>query len=288
MIKKLYFIFFFLLFSACTPLSKEYHHFYSHLQKFQFSNPLMQEDDFFLVILVDACHLDYTNTYQFFQSVAIHPGNGSMRSDLGHAWIYLQGKCKNGRKFVLEGGHSGEREASPVGYFDGIMNYNEWGYANPTEEQMHHPRDEPNPVKYLWTVREDGFFQKGSGGHSPTFAAKIPLSSQQFKSILSFIRPCNYPYQCYGLMRNQCCTFVAQVAALAGLSLETQMTMPIASSLYYRKVRVRLWENPCYSILTFSTPDIVEKSLMQAVKNGQAEYALDWYFKKVSMSRDIP
>lgn len=268
-------IFFFL--AACTHRSAEYHHFYSHLQTFQPPCRGMQEDDYFLIILVDACHLDYTNTYQFFQSVAIHPSNGSTSSDLGHAWIYLQGKCKNGRTFVLEGGHSGEREVPPVCYFEGIMNYNDWGYANPTKEQLCHPRYEPNPIKYLWTMREDGFFQKGSGGHAPTFAAKITLSQKQFESILSFIRPRHYAYKYYALMGHQCCTFAAEVAALAGLQLDTQMTMRIAPSFYYRRAGIRLWADPRYSIMSFSTPDIVEKSLMQAVENGQAEYALDWY-----------
>lgn len=273
-------IFLFLLFTSCVYPSKEYQYFYSHLQTFQLPRQSMREEDYFLIILVEACHLDYTNTSQFFQTVAIHPSNGSTRSDLGHAWIYLKGKGKNGTPFVLEGGHSGERQDVPVGYFEGIMNYNDWGYANPTEAQMCHPRYEPNPIKYLWTMRKDGFFQKGSGGHCPTFAAKISLSAQQFEEILSFIRPRHYPYQDYALMGPQCCTFVSQVAALAGLTLKAQMTMHIYPWLYYRNTRIRLWEDPRYSIMTFATPDIVEKNLMQAVKDGQAEYALDWYLER--------
>jgi hypothetical protein len=239
----------------------------------------MREDDYFLIILVDACHLDYTDACQFFQSVAVHP-NGSRRGDVGHAWIYLQGKCGDGRLFVLEGGHSGERIEPPARYFDGIMNYNDWGYANPSREQIRHPRYEPNPIKYLWTMREDGFFQKGSGGHCPTFAAKISLSREQFEEILSFVRPSQYPYRNYALMGPQCCTFAAQVAALAGLSLKTQTVMHISPAIYYGKTWIRLWEDPCYSTLVFSTPDVLEKSLIEAVNNGKAEYALDWYLQQ--------
>lgn len=267
----------FLFLFSCTCRSREYQHFYAHLQNFQTPYHPMQEDDYFLIILVDACHLDYTDACRFFQSVAIHP-NGSRRGDIGHAWIYLQGKC-NGRIFVLEGGHSGEKEEPPARYFDGIMNYNDWGYANPTPEQIRCPRYELNPIQYLWTIRKDGFFQKGSGGHYPTFAAKISLSPQQFEQILSFIRPSYYPYRYYGLMGPQCCTFAAQVAALAGLSLATQMTMHIVPCIYYEKTWIRLWEDPCYSRITFSTPDVLEKSLIKAVENGEAEYALDWYFE---------
>ncbi len=269
---------FLLILSSCMCRSPEYCKFYAHLQQRHVYRQPMQEDDCFLVILVDAPHLDYTRASAFFQTIAKHPRNGSKEGDVGHAWIYLQSN-KSGQLFVLEGGHSGEREEPPVRYFDGIMNYNDWGYANPIEEQMLCPRYEPNPIKYLWSVREDGFFQKGSGGHHPTFAAKISLTPQQFQQILQFIRPSHYPYRYYSLLSSQCCTFVAQVAALAGLSLDIQTTMKVAPSIYYGKTWIRLWENPCYSQITFATPDVLEKSLMQAVKNGEAEYALDWYLK---------
>jgi hypothetical protein len=53
--------------------------------------------------------------------------------------------------------------------------------------------------------------------------------------------------------------------------------MKVASDVYYGKRWIRLWEDPRYSMITFPTPDVIEKSLMQAVENGEAEYALDWY-----------
>lgn len=272
-------LFLLILTSCTTPPSKEYYEFYDHLQTLNSIPKDMEEEDYFLVILVEACHLDYTDTWKFFESIAVHPFTGSRRGDLGHAWIYLQGKLKSGETFILEGGHSGEYEDFPAKYFDGIMNYHDWGYANPTCEQKNRRRYEPNPIKYLWTIRKDGFFQKGSGGHDPTFAAKIPLTSQQFEKILSFIRPSRYPYMNYGLMGPQCCTFAAQVASLVGLSLQTKMTMKIDPAVYYRRSLIRLWEDPRYSVLTFSTPDILEKSLIEAVRNGEAQYALDWYLK---------
>jgi hypothetical protein len=272
-------IIFFLFLTSCTCCTRGYEDFYGHLQTFQTPCCPMQEDENFLIILVDACHLDYSDACEFFQSVAIHP-NGSKKGDVGHTWIYLQGKYK-GQPFVLEGGHSGEREEFPARYFDGIMNYNDWGYANPTAEQMLCPRYEPDPIKYLWTMREDGFFQKGSGGHRPTFAAKISLSSQQFEEIIGFIRPSRYPYRYYGLLGPQCCTFVAQVASLAGLSLQTQITMHVSPRVYFGRTWIHLWKDCRYSTLTFSTPDRLEKSLMQAVNNGEAEYALDWYLENI-------
>lgn len=271
-------VLFLLLLTSCTPLSREYQLFYSHLGGFRpSSSKAMVEDDYFLVILVDACHLDYTDACQFFKSVARHPMNRSRGDDVGHAWIYLQGKDEKGGVFSLEGGHSGELGDSPPRYFDGLMNYVEYGYADPTPEQKKKPRYEPNPIKYLWTVREDGIFEKGSGGHQPTFAAKVSLTREQFNKILSFIKPSVYPYQNYALIGPQCCTFVVQVAALAGMDLETEMKMSLSPSFFYGRTKVRLWEDPRYSSVAFSTPDLLEKSLIEAVKKGKAEYALDWY-----------
>ena len=132
---------------------------------------------------------------------------------------------------AIEGGHCGETEAKPPRYFDGVMNYYERGYADPTAEEMAYVRFEPNPIKYLWTSREDGFFQKGAGGHVPTFAAKVTLTERQFDSIYQFIK--NYPYKEYALMGPQCSTFVAEVAEMAGLPLESQAVMQVAPSIFW-------------------------------------------------------
>ena len=120
------------LLSSCAWRSRRYQDFYARLHNIMLPIRPMQEEDYFLIILVDACHLDYSDGRQFFQSVAVHPTNGSKEemSDM------LGSICKASamiRIFVLEGGHSGEREEPPVRYFDGIMNYNDCGYANPTE-----------------------------------------------------------------------------------------------------------------------------------------------------------
>ncbi len=267
------------LLTSCVWRSEEYQNFYAHLKQLHHHSWLkMQEEDYFLIILVEARHLDYTQTRKFFQSIAKHPNDGTKTGDVGHAWIYLQG-WTNGQLIAIEGGHSGEIAEQPPRYFDGIMNYNDWGYANPTSKQRQSPRYEPNPIKYLRTVRKDGFFQEGAGGHRPTFAAKISLSEQQFKRILTFINT-QYNYSYYALTGQQCCSFVAQIADLADLSLTSQTTMAIESTVWYGGRWIRLWEDPYYSVITFATPDVIERSLIEAVEEGKAEYALDWYLHK--------
>lgn len=263
---------------SCTCRSMEYRQFYAHLHEPRTHARPMEPSDYFLVILVDARHLDYTEGWKFFHSVAKHPSDCSKNGDVGHAWIYLQGK-RDGKTLSIEGGHSGERETPPARYFDGLMNYHDWGYANPTDEQIKNPRYEPNPVKYLWTQREDGFFQRGAGGHSPTFAAKVSLTPQQFEQILHFIHPKRYPYKNYALQGPHCTSFVTAVAKIAGLSLKSHEKMAIPPRVLFGRCWIRLWEDPFYSTFTFPTPDVLEKSLIQAVERGEAEDALNWYWK---------
>ncbi|MBS4164509.1 Uncharacterized protein PRO82_001838 [Candidatus Protochlamydia amoebophila] len=269
--------------TSCCPSSSAYRELYSHLRQYKKTRVPMKEENYFLIILVNARHLDYTDTRSFFHTVAKHPRDATKNGDLGHAWIYLQGNI-DGRIVVIEGGHSGERGMTDVRYFDGIMNYNDWGYVNPTLEQRKHPCYEPNPAKYLWATLNDGYFQQGTGGHKPTYAAKISLTKQQFNAIIQAIKIDAYPYHYYSLTQQQCSNFVSKISELAGLKLESEIAMPIYPSVWYRGQMVRLWEDPQYSVIKLATPDILEKSLMKAVQKGNAEYALDWYLNNKSRS----
>lgn len=269
-----------LLFSSCgySPQSHAYKEHYTHLQNNFTNQPAMEVSSFFLIILVDARHLDYTDNKSLFKTIAKHPSDGSKNGDVGHAWVYLQGII-DGEDVFVEGGHSGELGITQAKYFEGVMNYIEYGYANPSKEQMQKPRFEPNPIKYLWSDLYDGYFQEGSGGHVPNFAVKIDLTEEQFNAILNFIHPCNYCYKRYSLTENQCSSFVARIAELADFQIEHEITMNIEQTVKINGEIFTLWEDPLYSQITFSSPDIIEKSLMDAVSKGRAEYALPWYKK---------
>lgn len=262
--------------SCFRPDSPAYLEMYSHLSVPVPSPRDICESDYFLVLLVDARHLDYTDNYSFLNTVAKHPSDGSKNRDVGHAWIYLRG-MHEGMPVCLEGGQSGERGVIQAKYFDGIMNYIDFGYANPTPQQYCCPRYEPNPVKYLWECHRDGYFQWGPGNHKPTFAAKVDLTPEQFARIEDFIA--HYRYFEYAITGNQCSSFVAQVASLAGLDLECEVTMTIEPKIYYGGCEICLWSDPCYERLTISSPDILERSLMKAVREGTAENAMGWYLR---------
>lgn len=236
------------------------------------------ESNYYVVFLVAASHLDYKDNKELFESLARH-NNPLKKGQVGHSWIYLKGQ-RNGKPIVFHGGQSVRSEKARPWYFDGVLNYMEYGFLNPTDDQKKKPRHEANPVKYLWAELDAGFFQKGSGRCSPTYAAKVDLSREQFEEILVFTDPKTYPYKNFSLVDKQCSSFLAKVASMAGLHLEHQVTIEIAPVLHAGSREYRLWTDPQYSKLTFSSPDIIERSLMNAVKEGKAQYALQWYMNR--------
>ncbi len=271
------------LFLACAPLeaakwvSPDYRNLYVHLerQKRIKRTAYMTESDYFVIILVDARHLDYTDNQAFFRTLAKHPSDGSKNGDVGHAWVYLRG-LEKGKVEIVEGGHTGEFGEVQPKYFEGVMNAIEYGKAIPDMVDIWCPMEfDPNPISYLWEVQKDGLFQQGSGGHVPTFAAKIGLTEEQYCKIKEFIAA--YPFKDYSLSQNQCASFAARIAHLAGLPLESEISMRIAPFVTIGKRKLTFWNDHKYSLFTFSTPDMLEKSLMQAVLEGKAEYALNWY-----------
>jgi len=237
----------------------------------------MQETDYFLVILVDARHLDYSNAKTFIKTMRKHPDDCSKNGDVGHAWIYLQG-LKDNQRFIIEGGHSGELGVIQAKYFNGIMNNIDYGYANPSPSQMCKRTHEPNPVKYLWESQHDGYFQQGSGRHNPTFAVKVNLTQEQFEQILLYINA--YHFSDYAITGNQCSSFVAQVAVLAGVDVNCHVTIPVEPFMHVKGGALHLWEDPNYSLLTVSSPDVIEHCLMQLAKEHKVEYALKWYLSR--------
>lgn len=265
----LFLIFGFTLFGCYKPYSSAYRELYSHLENPSFLPVAKWDRANYVIIYVNARHLDYTDNYSFLKTVAHHPSDGSRNRDVGHAWIYLQGIHYDKMIYVC-GGHSGELGFCQAKYFDGVMNYVDFGYANPTKEQRDYPRYEANPAKYFWESQNDGYFEWGSGSHKPTYAAKVNLTSEQFERMLNFMK--SYDYKHYSLVGNQCSSFVAQIASLAGLKLDCEITINLNKELYFYGEQIRLWEDNCYSQLTISSPDIIERSLMKAVREGKAEY----------------
>ena len=70
------------------------------------------------------------------------------------------------------------------------------------------------------------------------------------------------------------------VSAVGIWDLEATVGLPIDSTICFGGEELRLWTDPQYSVLPISTPDFLEKRLMELVATGRAEYALDWYLRR--------
>ena len=109
--------------SACSwsPRSCEYRRHYAYLKR-DVPTGTLSEADNYLVLLVNARHLDYTNGASLIRTVAKHPSDGTKNGDVGHAWIMLHG-IVDGRHVHIEGGHSGELGRCQPRYFEGVAKY---------------------------------------------------------------------------------------------------------------------------------------------------------------------
>lgn len=223
----------------------------------------MVESRYFLVVLVVARHLDYTDSTRLLKTMAKHPSDGSKNGDVGHAWIYLKGEV-DGKPYYLEGGHSGELGVFQPRYLEGVWDNIVLGAKD--------------PISYLFCPQGDGFFQIGNGNYSPTFAAKIDLSQEQFGHIKQFIE--SYDFSTFSLTDKQCTHFAVRIAALAGLILKDQCAVSIHQHLHFSGHCIQLWQDPKYGEIQFGSPDVLEKSLMEVVASGKAECALKWYRKQ--------
>jgi hypothetical protein len=214
----------------------------------------------FVIILTDAGALDYSGSLCFLKTCAKHPSNWSKRGDAGHAWIYLKGE-----EGSFEGGHSGELGGKVPTYFEEVMHLAAKG--------------DPNPVRCFFYPRPDGYFEEGSGGHCPTYAAKFALNKEQYEAILKLVG--TYDFTKYALTSHQCTTFVCQVAALAGIQLDSEVTLHIDRTLVLGGNEYLLWTDPKFASVRFESPDQLEASLKQEVKNGRGEdVTLEWKKRK--------
>lgn len=215
--------------------------------------PVFKNDGPYVVLLVDAQHLDYSNAENLFYS--IHANSGCT---VGHAWFLL-----SGREGILEGGHSGELGITEPRYLESLFLY----------------KDEPNPVRHLFKSLNDGYFERGAGIHKPTYAIRIELTEWQYRKIRELVDPATYPYSRYSLTDNQCATLVAKIAILAGVPLQHEVTIPIEQTVVLNDEEITLWRDPIYSSITVSTPDILERSMRAAVREGRGRECLQWYKK---------
>jgi hypothetical protein len=103
----------------------------------------------------------------------------------------------------------------------------------------------------------------------------MPITKRRYKLIHDYVMQKNY--EKFGARSNNCTDLVVEAAALAGINLihRMRLTLPQESKVWGRPRRV--WTDPQYHILEYSTPEVLEVDLRQLVCMGIGSDATEWY-----------
>ena len=210
----------------------------------------------FLVILVDAQGFDYASPAAFFRTMRKHPHGDKHERTVGHSWLILHGPLT-----LLEGGHTADFDAAHPNYSATI--------AEAVRQQA------PDPLACLWTNGGVGRFEIGSGGHKPSAAVRFELTTAQYEAVRACLD--HYDFTTFDLQTHVCTHFVTRAAACAGITLGHLLTLNLPQHAAFMNREITWWTDPAYSHLTFGSPDVLEKSLALAVKQGLGRDVLKDY-----------
>jgi len=206
------------------------------------------DEGYYLYILNEAADWDYSDTTSLLLSIWQRPW--------AHSWLILESPRDR-----LEFGHTGDFGQTVPRYHDGVLQGIKAG--------------EPDPIAYLWQTMADGQFQTGKPNRPPSFVWRMPITRQRHQLIDAYVRQRKYDQ--FGLRNNNCTDFVVEAAALAGIHLahRIRLTLPPETKVWGRMGRV--WTDPRYRILEYSTPDVLEVDLRQLARLGIGSDVTEWY-----------
>ncbi len=235
---------------------------YSYLEEIRNSKFAQFEgdDEYFLVVLVNARHPDYSSPFAYVWDLTWNYIIEN-QPDTGHAWIVLSGK-KSGKRWIFEGGHSVNCNAVMPGYVKKMI-----GLACEDTEN--------NPARSLFNATNEGLFEYGSGNNKPTFAAAFPLTKDGFDRTIKILE--NYQFENWGLRGPNCVQLVQTCLSAVGVDCSLYDTVDVPETINFFGNQVRLWSDPSYARLPVKTPDLLEKRLFDLVKTKQASAAMHWY-----------
>jgi len=206
------------------------------------------DEGYYLYILNEAAKWDYSSTRSLLFSIWQRPW--------GHSWLILESPQDR-----LECGHTGDLGHSKLRYHDGVFQRIREG--------------NPDPIAYLWQTRSDGQFQTGKPNRPPTFVWKIPITRLKYKVIYDYVMQRKYDQ--FGVRSHNCTDMVVETAELAGINLihRIRLFLPTETDVWFRMRRV--WTDPQYRILDYSTPDVLETDLRQLTNLGIGSDVTKWY-----------
>ena len=201
-----------------------------------------------LYFLTEAADWDFSEPRSLLLSI--------WRRPWAHAWIMLESPESR-----LEFGHTGDFGLEKPRYHEGVLQRLRDG--------------DPDPIGYLWQTMSDGQFQTGKPNRPPTFVWRMPVSGRRYQLMYEHVMQRRYDQ--FGVRTNNCTDMVAEVAALAGINLihRIRLTLPQDTKVWGRTRRV--WTDPRFRILEFSTPEVLEVDLRHLAEIGIGSDVTEWY-----------
>jgi len=206
------------------------------------------DEGYYLYILNEAADWDYSGAASLVFTIWMRPW--------AHSWLMLESPRDR-----LEFGHTGDLGITKPRYHEGVFQRIREG--------------DPNPIAYLWQTMTDGQFQIGKPNRPPTFVWRMPITQRRYQLIHEYVM--QRKYEQFGLRTNNCTDLVAEVAALAGINLihRIRLTGPQEVKIWGRPRRV--WTDPQYRILEYSTPEVLDADLRQLARLGIGSDVTEWY-----------
>ena len=206
------------------------------------------DEGYYLYILNDAANWDYSDSTSILFSIWWHPRT--------HSWFMLENPLD-----FMEFGHTGNLGQAKPRYMEGV-----------------HQRireNHPDPIAYLWQTMSDGQFQSGKPVRPPTFVWRMPITKFRYQKIHDYVMQRKYDQ--FSLRDNNCVDMVTDAAVLAGINLihRIRLTLPPETQILGRTLRV--WTDPQYRILEYSTPEVLETDLRQLARFGIGSDVTEWY-----------
>ena len=206
------------------------------------------DDGYALYILTEAANWDFSDPTSLLLSIWLRPW--------AHAWIILESPRSR-----LEFGHTGDFGIEKPRYHDGVL------------QRM---RDgDPNPIGYLWQTMSDGQFQLGKPPRPPTFVWRMPITGRRYQQMYEHMM--RRTYDQFGVRTNNCTDMVVETAALAGINLNHRIRLTSPPEVKVLGRARRVWTDPRFRILEFSTPEVLEVDLRQLAQIGIGSDVTEWY-----------
>jgi hypothetical protein len=206
------------------------------------------DEGYYLYILNESANWDHSSPKSILFSIWQRPW--------AHSWLMLDSPADR-----LECGHTGDFGLTRPRYHEGVFQRIRDGHTD--------------PIAYLWEMMSDGQFQIGKPNRPPTFVWRMPITQRRYQLIHEYIM--QRKYDRFGARSNNCTDMVVETAALAGINLvyRIRLTLPQESYVWGRKRRV--WTDPRYRILDYSTPEVLDADLRHLARIGIGSDVTKWY-----------